>query len=308
MAHRSGGVPETGGSRPCRLCGAPSSRAFVVGDRNRGLGPEQFEYRRCGSCRSVFIERVPADLGRYYAADGYGSVTAAESAHVMLGEQNKLELLQPLVSERTLVEIGPGPGTFTRAAQRAGFEVTAIEMDERYCRELSETLGIRAINSDEPASALATLEPQGAIVMWHAIEHLPQPWRVLEACRAALRPGGVLAISTPNPDSLQFRLLGRYWGHLDAPRHLQLLPAATLRAKAEGLGLRHALTTTTDQVGLDCNRLGWELAVRRHPARHRSSVLTMSVSGTVTRALAGVEAADLRGSTYTSLFQLPTES
>ena len=115
----------------------------------------------------------------------------------------------------------------------------------------------------------------------------------------------MLAISTPNPASIQFRLLERYWAHLDAPRHLQLIPAATLRLRLAGMGMSHALTTTSDPVGLDCNRLGWEYAVRRHPARRPSTLITMALSGSITRALSAVERRGLAGATYTSVFVRP---
>ncbi|MGO9487898.1 MAG: class I SAM-dependent methyltransferase [Solirubrobacteraceae bacterium] len=277
-----------------------------MGDRNRGLGPGRFVYRRCQRCRCLFIAEVPGDLGRYYASEGYGSVSDAEHPRLAPGERAKVEMVARFAPAKSMIEIGPGPGMFTRVAQRAGFDVTAIEMDEQYCRELESVLGVKAIQSSDPAAALSQLPPSPAIVMWHAIEHLPDPWQVLERCVERLQPGGVLAFSTPNPDSFQFRLLGRYWAHLDAPRHLQLLPYATVRSRLEAIGMRHLGTTTTDPVGVACNRLGWEFAVRIHPARHRSNMLTNmitgSISSTLLRAFAPIERRGLQGSTYTSLF------
>jgi SAM-dependent methyltransferase len=245
---------------------------------------------------------VPSDLGSYYATDGYGSVSDVEVPRFVRGEEAKLKLVQRFAHGGPMVEIGPGPGMFTRVAQRAGYDVTAIEMDPEYCRQLRDLLGVRAIESDDPAEVLPTLEPAAVVVMWHVIEHLADPWRVLSCCVESLQPGGVLAISTPNPASLQFRLLSRYWAHLDAPRHLQLIPAGTLRSRLAQLGMRHALTTTTDPVGRDCNRLGWEYAVRRHPARRPSTPITMAMSWSITRALSGIERRGLAGATYTSLF------
>ena len=76
--------------------------------------------------------------------------------------------------------------------------------------------------------------------MWHVIEHLRRPWEVIERAAANLQDGGVLAIATPNPRALQFKLLRRRWAHLDAPRHLFLIPsrrarASLRRARAESL-------------------------------------------------------------------------
>jgi SAM-dependent methyltransferase len=53
-----------------------------------------------------------------------------------------------------------------------------------------------------------------------------------------LRPGGLLVISLPNPDSLEARLLGPYWLGWDLPRHLNLFRPALLNQYLLRLGLR----------------------------------------------------------------------
>jgi 2-polyprenyl-3-methyl-5-hydroxy-6-metoxy-1,4-benzoquinol methylase len=295
-------APAVSARHACRVCGGPSSPAFVVGDRNRGQGGEDFAYRRCQICNAIFLEQVPPDLERYYATDGYGSPEEEMVSEFLRRELAKLELITRLTSPGPMVEIGPGPGLFTRTAQAAGFEITAIEMDDRYCRYLTEVLGVRAIQSDSPSEVLPTLSPTRAIVMWHVLEHLLDPWETLDRCVEILEPGGILAISTPNPQSIQFRLLGRYWAHVDAPRHLQLIPARTLERKMSELGLRRALTTTVDPVGLELNRMGWEFALRRHPARRASSATSMRVAKAITAVVGPIERRGLAGAAYTSVF------
>ncbi len=286
----------------CPMCNGQSRFAFEVGDRNRGLGPVRSLYRRCEGCGTVFASKIPDDLGRYYEADGYGSHSDHFVEEFVRREQAKVELVSRFAPAGRVVEIGPGPGMFARAALRAGFDYRAIEMDPSYCRYLADELGVQAINSDAPVDALSTLAPSRAIVMWHAIEHLPHPADVLLAASENLQDGGVLAISTPNPDSLQFRLLGRYWAHLDAPRHFQLIPHSALRSSLARLGMRHVLTTTTDPVGLECNRLGWEYAIRRHPARRSSTATSMRLAKLLTIGFGPLEEHRLLGAAYTSLF------
>jgi hypothetical protein len=96
------------------------------------------------------------------------------------------------------------------------------------------------------------------IALWHVIEHLSDPWRMLETAAARLRPGGVLVLATPNPAALQFRLFGGRWTHVDAPRHLWLIPPRVLAARGEALGLAPRLQTTRDRGSLSQNRLGWQ--------------------------------------------------
>jgi SAM-dependent methyltransferase len=295
-------VEPRGGTLPCRLCGGPARFRFQVGDLNRGLGPGSFVYRRCERCRCTVLQEIPDDLGRYYARDGYGTQDEADLPVFVEREEAKLALISNFVERGRLVEIGPGAGLFTRIAKRRGYAVTAIEMDPRYCEMLREEVGVDVVQSADPAAALAELPAADAVVIWHAIEHLAKPCAVLERSVEVLRPGGLLAISTPNPNSLQARLLGARWAHLDAPRHLQLIPPDLLRKHLARLGASHALTTTTDPVGLECNRLGWEYAARRHPAEHPSTAVTMRIGSLLTRLLSPVERRGAAGTAYTSVF------
>jgi len=43
--------------------------------------------------------------------------------------------------------------------------------------------------------------PYDVITLWHVIEHLPNPWEILDAVYASLKPGGVLALASPNSDT-----------------------------------------------------------------------------------------------------------
>jgi SAM-dependent methyltransferase len=296
------GVRNLAVDRPCRLCGAASARAFVVADRNRRLGPGLFEYRLCSACASIFIAEPPADLARYYPTDGYGSADERLSPELERREQAKLDLLLRFLSPGRIVEIGPGPGLFTRVAKDNGFQVTAIEMDGNYCRQLEEVIGVTAIQSDAPSDVLSTLPPSDAVVMWHALEHLADPWAVLDSSAANLRVGGVLALSTPNPQSLQFRLLRSRWVHVDAPRHLQLIPFNTLERGLRERGLHVLAATTTDPVGKELNLMGWERALRGGSSRAPTRLSRLGGIG-LTVAARAIERRGLAGSAYTALFR-----
>jgi 2-polyprenyl-3-methyl-5-hydroxy-6-metoxy-1,4-benzoquinol methylase len=286
----------------CPLCSGGADPTFAIGDRNRELSEVVFRYRRCRNCGTLFLENVPADLGRYYPDDYYALPSLAELDRAAAAEAPKIELIAPYVPSGRLVDIGAAYGIFARAAKLAGYHVTAIEMDERCCGYLRETVGVQALQSAEPEQAIAGLEGADAIVLWHVLEHLSHPAELLANAATCLEPGGVLALAMPNPDSLQFRLLGASWAHVDAPRHLALIPFAALRAQAEGLGFELAHMTTSDPAGRHWNTFGWEYALRRRPARHRSTVLTRTLSRSLGLAVSPLERRGLNGSAYTAVF------
>jgi SAM-dependent methyltransferase len=294
--------PAVSSAPACPLCEGASSIAFAATDRNRAITNEQFSYHRCGLCEALFLAPVPADLARFYPSSYYGLPQADELDELARGERHKIDLLLRHTEAGRLVEIGAGFGVFSRAARNAGFDVTAIEMDQRSVGYLETVVGVRAINSARPEEALRALPPSRVLAMWHSIEHLPQPWQVLERAAANLEPGGLLVVATPNPQALQFRLLGSRWAHLDAPRHLFLLPASALAARARELGLRCVSITTSDPAGRHWNRFGWEYALRRHPAVRPSTRATRMLSLLLTQALRAIEARGLNGTAYTAVF------
>lgn len=293
----------------CPFCGGAGTRAFAAWDRNREITDERFAYARCRACGTVFMVDPPADLGRYYA-DGYyqfgpdGEPAWKTDERRMRSAAFRVGLLAEQVSPGHLIEIGSGTGAFASAARRAGFDVSAIEMDERCCRYLREREGITAICSDRPLEALASLPPARAVALWHVLEHLSNPAEVLQALARKLQPGGVLAVGVPNPRSLQFRLLGSRWAHLDAPRHLCLIPPDALLRKGEELGMRGVNMTANDPEGLEFNLLGWSNALRRRPAVGGASRLVDYTALAVRRAVSPLELTGHRGSTLTLVLRM----
>jgi len=292
-------------STECPLCGALTVHAFAVGDRNRELSDERFHYRRCVSCHSLHLADVPAELGRYYPADYYGAPSLAQLDAGADGERSKLDLIGALAPSGRLVDVGAAFGLFARAADRAGYEVTAIERDGGCCEHLERVVGVRAVHSDAPERELASLEGVQAVTLWHVLEHLPRPRSVIDAAAAALAPGGALAIAMPNPQSLQFRVLRSRWAHVDAPRHLFLIPLAALGRFAAAAGLELRAATTSDPAGRYWNFFGWEHAVRWRPARRASTPATVRLAQALTLALSPVERRGLNGAAYTALFVKP---
>jgi hypothetical protein len=287
----------------CPFCGGEGRHAFLARDRNREVTQARFEYARCGTCETVFIVAVPADLDRYYGGGYYhfdpdGEPSWKSNQTRLDSASFRVRLVRDQVAPGDLIEIGAGTGAFAVTAKAAGFNVSAIEMDEGCCRYLSEE-GVEAICSDQPLEALARLPSARAVALWHVLEHLPNPAEVLAGAAEKLESGGVLAIGVPNSSSVQFRLLGRRWPHLDAPRHLSLIPPDALIERGRDLGLRCVATTTTDPEGLEFNLFGWAYALRRRPAEGPLPRSVGYAAAAVARVAAPLERRGLHGSTVT---------
>jgi SAM-dependent methyltransferase len=278
-----------------------------VGDRNRGLSDETFSYRLCERCGAIFLADPPEDLGRFYPDEYYVLPTGDGLARGARAERYKLRMLEPFADRGRLVEVGPGPGTFALAARQAGYDVTGIEMDSRSCEHLRQAIGVEAVESDSPAGALASLPPSRVIAMWHVLEHLRDPWACLDAAADNLEPGGVLAVAVPNPRSFQFRMMRGRWPHVDAPRHLFLIPARLLAERARHARLELVKLTARDRGGIYWNRFGWQHVLMRPRQSKARTAVALAVGTGVAALMAPIELSDLRGSTYTAVFRKPAE-
>ncbi len=284
----------------CPLCGGASARAFVTRDHNRAISDEEFEYRRCLACHVLFLHNVPGDLGRFYPSEYFARPPIERLRAMGQGSESyRIEILSRHVEGGRLAEVGPGDGLFAVQALDAGFDVSAIEMDPEACQHLRSALGIEVVESSAPEDALGSLAPLRAVAAWHVLEHVPEPWALLEAAAAALEPGGVLLVATPNPASFGLRVLGGRWPHVDAPRHLFLIPHTTLIERARGLGLDLVELTHTDPGGRHWNAFGWHYALRRPGFSWPADQAARLAGRAIAAALAPVERRGMRGAAYT---------
>lgn len=287
----------------CPLCGAAAAEAFVTRDRNRAVTTRRFRYLRCTGCAVLFLADVPQDLRCYYGDDYFSLPSLDDLRAAAAGEAYRMDLLRPHASGGRLVEIGPGNGIFAVQALDAGFEVAAVEADATAAAYLRETLGIDVTVSDAPEDVLPGLPATNAIVAWHVLEHLPRPWDLLDAAAASLEAGGVLLIATPNPAAFGLRVLRGLWPHVDAPRHLFLIPHTALFERARSVGLEPAALTHADPGGRHWNAFAWHFALRRPTMPYVLDQAARLAGLAIAAGLAPVERRGLRGAAYTAVLR-----
>jgi SAM-dependent methyltransferase len=291
----------------CPHCGSTTQPRLTAADRNRRLSSARFRYWECERCSVIFLWPLPESIARFYPAD-YLALPASRDELVRVSrphESYKIDLLRSLKPTGRLVEVGPGIGGFAALAQDAGYDVEAIEMDAGASAFLRDVVGIAVNETDDAAGALRREGPFDIVAMWHVIEHLPDPFDALRAVSEALAPGGVALIAAPNPQALQFRLFGARWTHLDAPRHLFLIPIPALVDAALSLGLEVVDVTTTDPGTLGWNLFGWRETLA-HSFRNRYPAHALRLLGTIPAKLAApLERRGHRGATYTMTLRRP---
>lgn len=288
----------------CIYCEVPAPFYFKGKDYNRKISDTTFNHYRCPNCKLIFISPFPDNLGDYYPDDYHYIPDSlrfldAVSPH----EQYKIDMLKPFIDKGRLLEIGPSLGGFAYAAKKSGYETETIEMDSRCSDYLNNIAEIPTINTDDTLGALAKLNAFDVIAMWHVIEHLTEPWKTLDAIYKKLNPNGILILAAPNPDSIQFKIMGRRWPHVDSPRHLTLIPADLIIDKMTKMGMKLELLTTKDKGGLGWNTFGWEYFFTNFSSKQNIKLRLKRIGLVLSRLFSPLDKIENKGCAYTIIFR-----
>lgn len=287
----------------CPVCKKESNILFKTKDRNRKISQKEFDYFNCPDCGIIFLSEVPKDLGLYYGTSYYEIPSYEKLKKVAAAEHFKIEMVKKFARSGTLLEIGPAFGVFAYQAKEAGFNVDTIEMDGECCKYLTSTVGVNAVKSDLPHKAIVDMKEHDVIAMWHVLEHLEDPWKCLEAAAGNLSEGGVLVIATPNPESFQLKMMGASWPHIDAPRHINLIPAKLLARSLERFGLKQVMVTTNDDGGKSWNRFGWQRYLMNNFPWKFAQIAFFLAGYLVSIPMALWDERGFNGCAYTAVFQ-----
>ena len=287
----------------CPLCNGSAAVLFTATDEIHRISDDTFTYLKCKVCGCVFLKDTPADLGRYYQAEYYEIPSLDRLQQVADKDRNKIELVLRFSPRGRLLEVGPAFGVFAWQAKQAGLTVDVIEMDTRCCEYLRDTLGVNVTQSDNPPAAMKGLQPHDVIAIWHVLEHLPDPLALLRQAAENLLPGGMLVIAMPNPKAWQFGVMGKRWPHLDAPRHLTLIPARWLERQAAEFGLEKIYLTSDDSDARSWNRFGWQrLLMNRVHGKFLQRVMFVFGYG-LSLLMTYLDRRNFSGSAYTVVFR-----
>ncbi len=235
----------------CAICGpgAPSRELYPA---NFGLDditparfsarrlPDRIHYRmvRCARCGLVRSDPVldEATLGHLYAESTFDY--EAETANLKATYGRYLAKLQRIGGrQESLLEIGCGDGFFLEQALQQGYtRVRGVEPSSAAIAGAAASVRDRIV-CDIMRPGLFADGEFDAICLFQVFDHVSHPDAVLDACRAALRPGGMILCLNHNVESVSAHLLRERSPIIDI-EHTYLYSPATMRRIFEAGGFK----------------------------------------------------------------------
>ena len=225
----------------CPLC---KSSQYSVVEKYHQIGAPEYGCRlvHCETCGHCFTDiHHEVDFNKLYQDGQYelmdtrqtlfGKVLSFDDKIVI----RQLNRLRP--QKGAMLDFGCGKGAFIFRAAHYGWQVKGIETAKKRARFGVEIYGVN-ISTDEYLSGSISGGPFDVITLFHIIEHLSQPIELLQnLIEDNLAKNGWVVIEVPRFDSLQSKIAGGRWIHLDPPFHVSHFSTKSIMKLINDVGL-----------------------------------------------------------------------
>jgi SAM-dependent methyltransferase len=207
----------SGDDPQCELCGHAQLDEFVV--------PGSTVLWHCGECG--LYQKGPL-AGNSAYADEYHAGYERKRDKKLRTAMVRLNRIAPLVQVESprLLDIGSSVGCVIEAALKRGWGAMGADLSAsavQFCRDRN----LPCLLFDG-ASLPFDDESFDVITSWHVIEHVADVEATLAEWLRVLRPGGVMALETPDASSPLVRLRGSRYRKFWAPEHTYTFTPSTL--------------------------------------------------------------------------------
>lgn len=180
----------------CDCCGGRDTSLHVV--------KNGFKVVRCERDGLLFVSPRPSDVAPYYDSRYYtGGVPGVYRSYDVHAADMQEEWTRrlgqlggPGSTSSRLLDVGAATGEFLVLAREKGWDVMGVELSAWAADQARTTHGLEVICGSLQHVTNVPPASFDVVTMWDCIEHLSEPRATLDAVRDALKPGGMLALST----------------------------------------------------------------------------------------------------------------
>ena len=254
----------------CIICGSKNHQDLFSAIDREFLSKDIFRIRECKNCKLKWTNPQPTMeyLQDKAYPENYEPYLIKTDKSGSLKENLKKTFMFKIFSRyldskstwipvlpkgSKVLELGCSNGKFLNSLKKYDWELYGVDIAEKPIQFAKDYFGL----SNVYCSSLPEMKfPDNYfdfIYGWNVIEHFQYPKSVINEVNRILKPGGYLALSSPNADSLEFLLFKEYYRYLEVPRHLFHFSPKTLSQLCSNLGFKTRRIifhrTATDAVG-----------------------------------------------------------
>lgn len=214
------------------------ARCLVCGSAGKPYAHKNnYSVQSCPQCGLIFVWPMPGNSLEVYEQDyftgaskGFGYTDYDRDKQAMAPTfqtyLRRIARYAPPAPGKRLLDVGAATGFFLNLARDAGWDTAGVEPSASAAamarnKHLNVKTGILEPGDFAPESF-------DVITLWDVIEHVPDPHATLQLATGFLKPGGIIAINTPDASSAWARIMGPGWHLLCPPEHLCLFSHAAL--------------------------------------------------------------------------------
>ncbi|HXT84036.1 MAG TPA: class I SAM-dependent methyltransferase [Verrucomicrobiae bacterium] len=218
----------------CPICSSDNISNYLKSSNQHGKKllqiKKKFNYYRCNNCDVTFLSGIAIDKTYYQtyysfpeSENNVPKFKKIENKFAEYSNNFKKGIIEQFVNNKKkidLLDIGCGTGNFIASLDKSKYNAVGIERDKTEY-QIAKEKNITVYCSDILRQNFEDRKFD-VITLWHVVEHIPEPHKLLKKIRKLLKKDGIVILTTPNSDALGFKIAKEKWFHLDAPRHIIL--------------------------------------------------------------------------------------
>ena len=221
----------------CIFCNKKSSQIVIE--------EEGYQCRKCPSCDLIYISNRPSleEIEKLYNKD-WANRSADASISGFFGRRlharHHLRIVKKFINSGSLLEIGPGEGSFLYEARKEGFEVGGIELNHMQADFIRNRLDISCEESPLEASSL---DGKKFDIIYHrdVISHFYDPIAEFRKMNERLKDNGFLIFETGNLGNVEEKYF-KLFTSFQLPDHLFFFSEKNLKELLRRTGFEFVKT------------------------------------------------------------------
>ena len=213
-------------------------------------GDKYGRHVECQRCHLVYVNPI---IREEKINNDYSQMNSIDATIVrgsrLRAAKSQVRMINKYINGTSFLDIGCGEGFFPSTAASAGYSTKGIEISQAAAAYAEREFGL-----DIEARAFEELQLPGnyfdVVTLWQVLEHLPHPLEILKEAHRILKPGGLIATSTPNIEGIPSRILRRKWWNI-RKIHINQFSTKTLTYILQNAGFRNISSSSyTESISL----------------------------------------------------------